>query len=260
MDVNELVAMLTEGLTAEQAAIVRDSVMRDAVKTKVGGLKQGTEYQATADEMARLKAELEGGNGKHGARTIAEWYAKNADAITAVQTRAAAYEAKYGPIEGGTAVTPPATGGKTYTDEDISRLIDKRVQETIVPNFSRNFIGANKVIVQHMRTGRKTELDLEALAKDAAEKHSGSLEAAYDAWDRPERERISKEQTDAEVTRRVNEELQKRGAGAHFPAAADSTPGALSSRSKADVDKFDKRTMTSDLVSSWLEAGSGRTQ
>jgi len=102
-----------------------------------------------------------------------------------------------------------------------------------------------------MFAGRKTEIDFDALDKMMGDKKL-TLEQAYDEWDKPEREKQEKVKLDAEVDRRVKEELQKRGATTQFPASADNTPGVLSTRPKADLDKFDKNAMKSSLVSTFL--------
>ena len=58
-----------------------------------------------------------------------------------------------------------------------------------------------------------------------------------------------------EIQRRVTEEMQKRGASQHFPAGADLTPSALSARTKAETEKFDKTSLVRDLAQSWNSAG-----
>lgn len=257
MDVNALIEMLTEGLDSEQAAIVRKAVERDSVKTKASGLKQQSEYDAIAAKQAQLEAELNGANGQPGSKKYQEWYEKNFPEIQKLQERAAAYEAKYGTLEAPKepVVNQQQTG---LSEADIQRLVDQRIQTGYAPQWSELLTGTGQIVQKHMFAGRKQPIDFKQLAKIAAEKTNGNLEAAYDEWDRPEREKAEAADRENEIKRRVNEEIQKRGASQYFPAGADASPGALSVH-KGSTDKFDKAAMMRDLASTYMTAGDAST-
>ena len=252
MDIKELEAWLVEGLDDAAKAAVIAALNRDSVKAKTAGLKQQNEYDAIQTQAAALQKELDGEQNKPGSRAYAKWYNDNYPKVVALQERISKYEAKYGDIEGG---TPPNPNNppppKTYTDADIQRMIDERFASQLAPNIATVLKGTGKLVQKHMLAGRKTEIDFDALDKMMGEKKL-TLEQAYDEWDKPEREKVEKAKLDAEVDRRVKEELQKRGATSTFPASADYTPGALSTRSKETVDKFDKNALKSALVGTFV--------
>ncbi len=255
MTVEELTAMLTEGLDEAQAAPVRAAIQRDAVKNKVVTIKAQSEYQDLVTREANLKAELDGGPDKPGAKAYAAWYSENFPKVQQLQTERAAYEAKFGKLEGGAPPpgTPPA-GGKTYTDEDIQRIVDARIGGTYAPQWSTLLTGTGTIVQKHMFAGRKKPIDFAKLA-ELAPKYGGNLEQAYDEWDKPDREAAEKLATEAEIDKRVKEELQKRGTQTSFPGSVESGPSSLSVRTKADVDKFDPAAMRNDLLTTWNTAG-----
>ena len=260
MDVNDLITMLTEGLPPEQAAVVRSAIERDSVKAKASGLKQQSEYEQLVQRQQALQQELEGdaATGKLGAKAYREWYDKNYNAVLDLQKRAEAYERKYGTLENPTnqdptKTTPPNTA-PAMTPEQIAAEVDRRIQAGYAPKWSNLLTTTGSILQKHIRAGRKNDVDFDKLGALAAEKFGGDLSLAYDEWDKPERERVAKENEEKEIKRRVDEELQKRGASQQFPSGADLTPGALSGRTKADVDKFDKNALQNDLAREWAQA------
>ena len=252
MELNDLIAMVTEGLTPEQAASVRSAIERDNVKSKVSTLKAKSEYEALVQREQELNAALEGGPDKPGAKAYQRWYDENFAKVQQLQQERTAYEAKFGKLDA-TPIpqTQPTLPG--MSKEDIQREIDARIQSQYAPRWSDLMVGFGKVVQKHMYAKRTNPIDMDALSKLAQEtRFNGSLEAAYDEWDKPEREKNDKEAREAEIKRRVDEELQRRGASQQFPAGADFTPSALSTRTKAEVDKFDPAALRQDLARTFI--------
>lgn len=263
MDVNEIIAMLTDGLPADQAAIVKGAIERDAVKAKVGGIKAQREFEAIEAQRQQLAAELEGANGQPGSRAYQKWYSDNFKQIEANSMAIKKYDEKHGQGAFATAVeaggAPPAAppAGAGMSKDDIKRLFQEEFKN-VAPNIAGVVKGAGRLVQRHMYAGRKTEIDFETLDKLMGEKNY-TLEQAYDEWDKPEREKVAKATTEAEIERRVKEEVQKRGATSNFPAGADLTPSSLSSRSEADVKAFDRGSLNKSLLEAWVNP-EGATQ
>lgn len=260
---DDFIKYLTEGLDEEQARSVRDSLKEvlknEKVLSRAQELKQKSEYDAIQTKSNELQSALDGADGKPGAKAYEQWYRDNFKAIEALQTKTAAYEAKYGSIDnpnpnpaGGTNPNPnpnPAPAGKSYSDEDIQRIVDARFQSQFAPNVTGIVKKLTTTVNRHILAGRKTEIDLDAIESIMAKKGL-PIEQAYEEWDKPERDKEVSAKQEAEITRRVNEEIQKRGASQYFPAGADSTPGALSRRPE---EKFDKAAMERDLVNTYIK-------
>ena len=261
MDIQQIIAAMTEGLPADQAATVRAAIERDAVKTKVAGWKQQSEYEQIQTQMADLQRKYDGEPGKPGtgAKDYQEWYVKNQPAIAALQDRVAKYEAKFGSLEAAAQPAAPSSGA-TVSEADVQRIANDFIQKNYGARWSDLLKQQSKILQKHFLSGRKTEVDVEKLAEVANAKYAGNLELAYDEWDKPERDKAEKAQHEAEISRRVNEELQKRGASANFPAAADFTPSALSSRTKKETDSFDKTQLMRDLAHDWNNPETGKVQ
>jgi hypothetical protein len=262
MDVNELISMLSEGLSPDQAASVKAAIERDTVKTKVSGLKAQTEYQTLLDKQAQLQAELDGGPDKPGAKQYQKWYDDNFAKVQQLEKDFKAYQTKFGALDSANPnpQNPNPQSGITFKtqadlDDAVARAASGLIQTQYAPMWSKNLVVSSRIVQRHMLAGRKNEVDFDTLGKLATEKFGGDLESAYADWDRPEREKIAKAETDKEITRRVDEELQKRGASAHFPGAADLSPTALSARSQKDIDGFDKTALMNDLAKEWNSAG-----
>ncbi len=259
MDINVLKAMLTEGLDADTKAKVEAAIDRDAVKSRVATIKAENEYSELATRAQTLQAEMEGdaATGKLGAKAYREWYDKNFSAIQKMQGDVAAYEAKFGKLDAApptnNPVTPP-TNGRFYSPEELDTMFDTRFQKNFAPRIADVVKTTGKLVQRHLLRGRKTEIDMEKI-EDLMTKKGITIEAAYDEWDAPERQKEDKAAEDARVNKRVEEEMQKRQAGANFPAGADMTPGSLAAKSKADVDKFDRTALVHDLAGAWNSVG-----
>lgn len=251
MTTEDLEQMLTDGLSPEQAAPIRDAIRRESVKSRVSTLKQEREYNEIVAQQQSLQRELEGAPDKSvvGARAYQKWYNENYTAAVRNAEQLQKYVAKYG-------ADPDAAPGPQAT-VDVDSIM-RRVRDEVLPNYApaSAVVTAQaqqmKILQKHMFAGRKNPIDVDVLMRTAGEKYQGNLEQAYDEWDKPEREKAETASRDAEVTRRVNEELQKRGASQHFPAGADLTPSSLSARPKADVEKFDRTTLNQDLMKGWV--------
>lgn len=251
MQIDTLIAMLTEGLPADQAAIVKAAIERDATKAKVTTIKAQDEYTTLEQRSTQLQAELDGGPDKPGAKAYQQWYNENYAKVQQLQADYAKYEAKFGKLDASEATPNPANPAATYTKEDVQRMVDERIQTQYSPKWSELLTGTGSIVQKHMMAGRKVPIDFQKLS-ELAPKYGGNLEQAYEEWDKPEREKVETASKEAEITRRVNEELQKRGTSASFPAAADFGPSSLSLRSKADTEKFDPVAMKNDLAKTFM--------
>lgn len=266
MDIQELISWVTEGLDPEQAKSVRAAIERDSVKTKAQGLRKGeevTELEARANRVAELEQELDALDPQGNPKGYRAWYKKYENAVMANANAVQKFEEKYGAgalqkaLEGKLDFKAPdgsPAASAPIPKEEIQKLVDQRIQEQYGPQWSNLLTGTGSIVQKHMFAGRKNLIDFEAVGRLVKEKGM-SLEAAYEEWDRPEREKTQKAQQDAEIERRVNEEIQKRGASANFPAGADfsSSPGVLA-RSGAS-ENFDANALKRDLLKTFVEAG-----
>jgi hypothetical protein len=258
MEINDLINMLTDGLDANEAAIVRKSIERDSVKAKASTLKQQSEYDTLQSRATSLQQELDdqgqpGQSGyKAGARSYQKWYETNFNAVQKLQADMQKYQEKYGTLDA-PKTTPTVT--PTMTNDDIQAAVDRRIQEQYAPRWSDLLVNTGTLVQKHMFAGRKNPIDFPVVTKLATDKYAGNLELAYDEWDRPEREKVSKAQEEERINKRVEEELAKRGASHNFPSGADMTPSALSMKSKADIDKYDPQAMKNELAAEWMKAG-----
>lgn len=256
MEVTELLNWLTDGISPEEAAVIKKAVERDAVKTKVSGIKAQSEYQAIVDKQTQMLAELDGADGQSGTRAYKDWYSKNYKAIEANDKAIRDYDAKHGAgsfakLAAGEPVIPPNGNPQYLSKADAERLITEQFQSTFAPNVADVLKKTGTLVQKHMYAKRTTPIDFEAIDKLMGEKKIG-LEAAYDIWDAPEREKATKEATEKEIDRRVAEKVQQARVNANFPGGADMSQSSLAVRPKAEVDKFDRTTLTRDLAKTWI--------
>lgn len=263
MTKKELLDYLTDGLDDEQAKAVRDAFKNDKVAERAGTLKAAKEYDDLAARETALKAELEGGPEKPGAKAYREWYEKNYGLVKALQEERAALVDKYGTLDAPKGAAPPPDPAKPgdklpagLSKEDIARLVDERIQGGYADRWSNLLTGMGGVVQKHMFAGRKTPIDMKKLS-ELAQANGGDLDRAYDEYDKPERVAADKIAQDKLVEQRVNDELMKRGAHANF-RGADEGPGTLSR--DRDPAKFDRAAMERDLVNTYIsgEEGGGK--
>lgn len=252
MDFNVFIQKLTSGLTPEQASVVRGAIERESVKEYAATLKQQDEYNTLVAQQQTLQAELEGAGGQPGTRAYAEWYKSNYDSIVATQNRIKAYETKYGNLDAPSPNPTPAPQAGGLTKEDIAKLVQEQLQGSM-GGVATTIKTAGKIVQRHMLRGRKNEIDFETIDKMMGEK-SLSLEAAYDEWDKPERDKEQATATENEIKRRVKEELQKSRAAAEFPGSDGGGATVLARRTNAEVEKFDKTSLLRDLANGWNES------
>lgn len=222
----ELFDYLTQdaGLDEATAKAMVTAASNEKVGVKAASLVQKQQY----DELERRAAEIElayNGNGKKlGAKAYQEWYDKNYTAVEALKAKAAQYEERYGSLEAPTGGNPPgkpaAAAAATFTADDVQRMVNDVIQKDYAPRWSNLLTSTGSIVQKHMFNGRKSEIDFKKLEEIAATK-GGDLDAAYDEYDRPEREAAAKVAEDTRVEGRVKEELQKRQTQSMFPAGAE---------------------------------------
>ncbi len=245
MTAQEFQALLIEGgLSAEESARL---IGNPTLTGKVAQLKQATEYQtieqranALLAEKQALEAELVGTDAAPGSRKYKTWYADNYARIkkleeneakqAQLEASVAAYEKAYGKITPGQE-PPPIPAG--MTQDEIKKIaldqVSEAYKENYAPSVVKTMTSIGTVLERHIRRGRKNEIDWKKLDEIAAKPEiSGDVLKAYDEWDAPnvEEDRKASElkakaDQDAEITRRVNEELKKRNLNTNFPAGAE---------------------------------------
>ncbi len=274
MEISELIQWATEGLDAKDAEVVKKAMEREVVKSKAAGLKAQSEFDAIIAERAALQEELAGNptEKKVGTREYKNWYEKNAAKAIENDKKIQEFDTKHGegsfakalsgelpvgapPVVAGTPlseaqiqalVDAKVAGFKpTLPEADIQKMVDDRFNKQYAPTTANTVVSVANLMQKHMLAGRKTPIDFNKLATMANEKYAGNVDQAYDEWDKPEREKLAAADLEATIERRVNEEIQKRGAQA-VPAGADATPGALSAH-KTDSSAFDRNKLLQEM-------------
>ncbi len=261
---DEFIKYMTDGLDADSAQQVREG-LQTAFKNSVAAsraeqFKGASEWDALAKREADLKAELEGGPDKPGAKAYQDWYAKNYPAVQKLMADKAELEAKLATGGGDKKVDDKKVDDKALAGlsaADVQRLVDERIQGGYADRWSNLLTGMGSIVQKHMFAGRKSPIDMKKLA-ELAQTKGGDLDQAYDEYDKPEREAAQAAATEKLIAQRVNDELAKRGAHANFPSGSDMGPGTLSR--DRDASKFDKAAMERDLVNTFIsgEEGGGK--
>jgi hypothetical protein len=257
MTYDELIQMLTDGLPADEAAAVTKAVNRDTVKTRAAALRQQSELDALQARATALNAELEGGPDKPGAKAYAKWYADNFAAVQKLQADNAKFVEKYGTLEAPKVPANPEHVLAGLSKEDVQREIDSRFNSNFAPNIADVLKKTGTLVQKHMYAKRTNPIDFDAIDKIMGEKKI-PLEAAYDEWDRPEREKDQKAATEAEISRRVTEEMQKRGS-AQVSGGTDYSsrvPSPLLGRGAKD---FKPENFMDSLAQTFVDAGREKT-
>ncbi len=278
----DLIAMLTQGLDPDIAAKVTAQIQSDVVKTKLAGYKAQSEFDAIMTDRQKLQAELDGdaAAGKLSARATREWYEKNSAAVIANDKAIKAFEDKHGtgtfaklaageftiPAAPGTDQTAALTqeqitamvdaritaGVKpAVAKEDVARIVNETIQGTYATQWSSLLEGTGNIVQKHMFAKREKPIDFKELSKIAGEKNI-PLEAAYDVWDAPERQKVEAAQRSQEIADAVKAERQKwddervkENATKMFPAGADASPGSLF---KTAPKEFDMNQLRADMA------------
>ncbi len=222
----ELFEYLTQDAGLDEAT-AKAVAANEKVGTKAAALVQKKEYDDLEAKAAALELTLNGTGKQMGAKAYQEWYQKNYPEIQKLQTAVATYKERYGDLDG---APPPDDktkkgAGATFTAEDVQRMVAETIDKNYAPRWSDLVTKSGTIVQKHMLAGRKNAIDFPKLAEIAATK-GGDLEAAYDEYDRPEREAASKATMDAEIERRVKEGVQKAQTQNLFPAGADGTPSS----------------------------------
>jgi len=216
---------------------------------------QQAEYDDLQKKAADLELSYNGTKDKPGAKAYQDWYAANFEKVKQYETALARYQERFGALDAAAPADDKTKKGAAValSAEDIDARVNQVIQERYAPQWSKLLTGTGAIVQKHMRAGRKTDIDFDKLSEIAAQK-GGDLNAAYEEYDRPEREAAAKAATDAEIERRVKEEVAKRQTQQFFPAGADATPsGAVSPLSRAKSDqKYDRSKVIESAVTGKL--------
>ncbi len=252
MTAKEMFTMLTQdaGLDEATAKAVMAAADNEKVQSRAASLVQKQEYDAiTARATALEKSAAD-------AKVYQDWYAKNYPAIQKLQADAVLYQERFGSLEEPTKV--PAKAAATYSPEDVQRIVTEKIQADYAPRWSTLLTSTGSILEKHIRAGRKNNLDWKKLEEIAAAK-GGDLEAAYDEYDRPDRELAAKESQEAEIKRRVDEEMAKRRTAEFFPAGADATPssgsGGITRHAQVEKGSYDRNKVINAAVTGVYDGG-----
>lgn len=207
MTAQEFQALLIEGgIDQETVAKLTGNA---GITTKLGQLKQATEYQAIEQRAnallaektqlegtkAALEAELIGTDAKPGSRKYQQWYTENYATITAnaaklkeKETEAAdldkavkEYEKKYGKIDASTVPPPTPTAIPGLTKEEIQAIskevstsaakesVSEAYTKDYAPRIVKTMTDFARVVEKHMKRKRETDIDWDKLNEIAAD-------------------------------------------------------------------------------------------
>jgi len=188
---------------------------------------QAQEAEQLRKRQAELQAELDGNETQPGTRAYQKWYNEHYRKIQELQTNFARYQERFGPLdETGSASNngTASNNGGQMTKEEIEQALENRINN-VGAKMTDYLKQTGSILERHIRAGRKRTLEMDKLVQLAVEKHGGSLERAYDEWDQPEALEVSKAQQEAEIKRRVEEELAKRQSAMFVPGSGDGSFG-----------------------------------
>lgn len=247
MTYDQLVTFMTEGLDEAQAAPIREALKHEKVQSRAVSLRQQSDLDVIDARARELEESLNKVDAQGNPVGYKAWYDRHWPAIKAQGERVAAYETKFGPLEA-LKTQDPAPPSPGLGRDDVMGVVNDHFSKNFAPNIASVVKALAKITSRHILSGRKTEVDFDAV-EDIMSKRGLKAEEAYAEWDRPEREKDAKIAADKEVDRRVTEELQKRGGALHMPDQSTG-PGALSAR--GDASKFDRAAMEHDLVETFV--------
>lgn len=247
----ELFTYLTQdaGLDDATAQAIMKAAENEKVAKKAADFVRMQEYKELETKAAELELSLNGNGSKPGSKTYEKWYADNYPAIVELQRKAQVYEERFGPLEaaapkGG---APAGGGGATFKPEDIQKIVNETIQQNYAPRWGALLTGTGEIVQRHIRNGRKTNIDFKKL-EEIANTKNGDLLAAYEEYDRPEAEAAQKTAQEAEIKRRVDEEVAKRQTQQFFPAGADASPSSGGIGRSAAKEKYDRNAVIGAAV------------
>lgn len=257
MTAKELFEYLTQDAGFDEATskAIMAAAGNEKVAKRAGDFVQQKEYNDLEQRAARLELSYNGTKDKPGAKAYEEWYSKNAAAIQKLQQDVARYQERYGALDDPSGNFDRGKGGEvkpaggTMTKEEIAATVREVISGGYDAQWSNLITGAGTILEKHLRSKRDNPIDWNKLGELAKAKN-GDLTAAYDEWDKPAAEAASKAATEAEIKRRVDEEVAKRQTSSFFPAGADASPSSVSplSRTKSDQ-KYDRSKVVEAAVS-----------
>lgn len=244
MTVDELIANLE--LDKETADLVRAKVKAE----KVASIKAAKELEDLQRRSQELEAELVG-DGKKGARNYKQWYDENFPKIQKLQSDYAKYVERYGAIDPTTQPTtqPTTTNPSSVTKEDFDKTMSG-----FTGQWSSLLKGSGKILERHIRSGRTNEIDWDKLSEIAATK-GGDLIAAYDEWDKPEREKSDRAAREKEINAEVEKRLKARQTDSFFPSTEVTPSNGISplSKDRGDAPKYDRSKVIESAVTGLYE-------
>jgi len=152
-----------------------------------------------------------------------------------------------------------AAAGTHYTPEDIQKIVKETIGSSYAPIWDQLLTGTATIVQKHIRNGRKSDLDMKKLAEIAQTK-GGDLVAAYEEYDRPEAEAAQKTAQEAEIKRRVDEEVAKRQTQQFFPAGADASPSSGGIGRGMAEKKYDRNSVIAAAVTGKYDGGKESVQ
>ncbi|MDE2102403.1 MAG: hypothetical protein KGL39_34470 [Patescibacteria group bacterium] len=218
MKIDDVISALE--LDAETAAILRAKVKQESADR----LAAKKEYDDINSQKAALEAELVG-DGKKGARNYKKWYEENFGKIQELQTKYTKFVERYGEID---AANPNPANPNPPAPPNPSGLTMAQFQEQMAQytgTWSNLVKGIATISTKHMRNGRKTDIDVDAIAQLASEKFGGDINRAYEEWDRPEAEKASKAAEEKRINDEVEKRLKARQTDSFFPSTEQVSTG-----------------------------------
>lgn len=178
-------------------AVIESLAKNDKITARLGGLTQKSEY----DQLLSRSQALEAAQSK--SKTYQDWYEKNLPAIQKLQSDVALYQERYGTLD--EPVKPQASAG--ISKDDVLKIVQETIGGSYAPQWSNLLEGVGTVVQRHVLAGRKTPIDFKKLTELAGKK-GGDLMLAYDEYDAPERQAADESAREAEIKRRVDEQLK----------------------------------------------------
>lgn len=246
MTVDELIANLE--LDKETADLVRAKVKAE----KVASIKAAKELEDLQRRSQELEAELVG-DGKKGARNYKQWYDENFPKIQKLQSDYAKYVERYGAIDPNANPNPANPNPNPASPNAVSKEDFDKTMNGFTGQWSSLLKGSGKILERHIRSGRTNEIDWDKLSELAATK-GGDLIAAYDEWDKPEREKSDRAAREKEINAEVEKRLKARQTDSFFPSTEQVSTGVSPlSKDRGDAPKYDRSKVIESAVTGLYE-------